>query len=479
MAIGNAAAWEVRTAAGSDTNGGGFIRGASGTDYSQQNSKNTSGNNISTTDASFSGTTLSSATASFTSAIVGNVIYVNGAWYQVTVFTNSTTVTVDRSGSGSSLTMNIGGALATLTQAVTNAQQNNLIYCTGSQTTTATVTLSLAVSGSGSLASDYLSYSIIGYGSTRGDGGQFTLQTSTNSVNGITIASGAGQILLQNLLIKCTAGTPGDGIIAGTSGGSYDLFLDNCRITGWNEGIRSPFSTQYWILPITLHNCEVDSNTSHGVHSIAFTALFDCYIYNNGGIGFFMDTASGQASAGFVSHNTTYQSNTTAGIKHSGSVGSSVSTAPGYMTNNAFIGNGIGYQMNVNAATVLFENNIVYNNTTGVEGTTAMTIVGIVRNNFFYNNGTARTNFPVGSGDITGTGNPFTSTTGGSPNLALNTTSGAGAACRAAGFPGVLQVGGTGYVDIGPLQHQDSGGATVVISPNITRYYQTENEDAI
>ena len=78
MALSASGVWEVRTA-GNDTNGGGFKSGASGTDYSQQDAKNTAGNNISTTDAVSDGTTtITSATAAFTSAIVGNFIYLTG-----------------------------------------------------------------------------------------------------------------------------------------------------------------------------------------------------------------------------------------------------------------------------------------------------------------------------------------------------------------------------------------------------------------
>ena len=36
MALSASTVWEVRPATGSDNNGGGFVTGASGTDYSQQ-----------------------------------------------------------------------------------------------------------------------------------------------------------------------------------------------------------------------------------------------------------------------------------------------------------------------------------------------------------------------------------------------------------------------------------------------------------
>src|SRR5438034_4707876 len=103
MVLAQSTVWEVRTA-GSDTNGGGYT-GSSGFDYSQQNSKNVAtGLDDSTTDAvTAATTTVTSATANFSSSIVGNIIYLSGgtgsltgAWYQAATRVNSTTITVDR-----------------------------------------------------------------------------------------------------------------------------------------------------------------------------------------------------------------------------------------------------------------------------------------------------------------------------------------------------------------------------------------------
>src|SRR3569833_3024642 len=121
MAIPSNAVWEVRLG-GNDTNGGGFVPGGSGTDYSVQDSKNTTGNNISTTDAVSNGTTtITSATINATSDLVNNIVYFSGGSgsitpvrKRVTGVTNSTTITIDSSiASSTGLTMNVGGALAT------------------------------------------------------------------------------------------------------------------------------------------------------------------------------------------------------------------------------------------------------------------------------------------------------------------------------------------------------------------------------
>ena len=76
------------------------------------------GSNISTTDAVANGsTTITSATANFNASIVGTAIELSAgsgsltaAWYYVTAFTNSTTVSVDRVvPSGTGISMSIGG----------------------------------------------------------------------------------------------------------------------------------------------------------------------------------------------------------------------------------------------------------------------------------------------------------------------------------------------------------------------------------
>lgn len=111
MAFNSATQWEVQVG-GSDSNGGGFssaVAGA-GTDYSQQASPQ-----LNVSDAACSGnTTLTSATGGFTAAMVGNVLYLStGDRYQITGYTDTNTVTLDRNGpSSSGMTCNVGGCLA-------------------------------------------------------------------------------------------------------------------------------------------------------------------------------------------------------------------------------------------------------------------------------------------------------------------------------------------------------------------------------
>ena len=177
MALSASSVFEVRTV-GDDTNGGGFVTGASGTDYSQQDAKNTAGSNISTTDAVGNGTTtITSATASFTSAIVGNIIYLQGGTgslaagrYQVTTFTNSITIVVDRIvAAGTGITMNIGGAVVSLgilgSSTATILVVGNRIWIKSGTYTISSATINI----SGGCFSTTSSVAIEGYNSTRGD----------------------------------------------------------------------------------------------------------------------------------------------------------------------------------------------------------------------------------------------------------------------------------------------------------------------
>ena len=119
MAIGTTAVWEIWPGAsgthGSDTNGGGFDTGIAsyGTDYSQQATAQ-----IAVTDAVTNNTTtVTSATANFSAAHIGNAVYLSGTGtttgrYFVTGVTNATTITVDRatgSTGGTGVTLNLGG----------------------------------------------------------------------------------------------------------------------------------------------------------------------------------------------------------------------------------------------------------------------------------------------------------------------------------------------------------------------------------
>lgn len=107
----------------------------------------------------------------------------------------------------------------------------------------------------------------------------------------------------------------------------------------------------------------------------------------------------------------------------------------------------------------------------GVNSATTAWAVGLLDYNAYYlNTSGPANNVPTGSHYVTLTGDPFTNAAAG--DFSLNSTAGAGAACRAAGFPGAFPGGlTTGYLDIGAVQHQDSGGGGGSLGASLSRIF--------
>lgn len=444
MALSANTIWEVRSA-GSDTNGGGFVAGASGTDYSQQNSANSGGTDSSVTDGVTAGTTtVTSATANFGTSIVGNIIYIaggtagiTGGWYQVTARASTTSITVDRATgltAGTGVTINIGGALATLGQLSTNLNVPGMIAYVKAATYSISTGLSFVSSASSTLATR-----LIGYTTTRGDIGRatvlatagITMVTCNASSNGLrienfvfdgaSIASTAGlnlnssqYLAVSNCIVKNTAGAA---ITCGTN-----TYLQDIEVTGCTGGTAAVVNGSV-SLRLYIHDNTVTGITSSGT-------LIDSIIANNTGAT--SDGISGGSGTIGIINNCVVRGNGRHGISMIGSV----PVRNGAVCNCILEGNG-GYGISVSGGSAtmempLFRNNAYYNNTSG-----------------------ARTGFVAEVGAVTLSALPYA----GSGDYSLNATSGAGAACRAAGIPGLI-VGSstTGYRDIGAAQHQDSGG---------------------
>ncbi len=110
--------WYGRNA-GNNTNGIGFDAALGGTNYANQNSPQAALTDVVTNGT----TTVTSASALFTAAMVGNYIYIaggtggiTGAWYKITARSSSVSITVDRStglSAGTGATGNVGGAAST------------------------------------------------------------------------------------------------------------------------------------------------------------------------------------------------------------------------------------------------------------------------------------------------------------------------------------------------------------------------------
>ena len=365
MAISNSAVFECRNVAdyagAADTNGGGWVTGTTGTDYSYASLPSNGGYKYSftcTTVASSASITLPAASA--TSDLVGNIAYISGTgmtagWYQILTANGSTTITVDRSTgliSSSSITITIGGCFKS-PGVMTNVMTGTGQKCYFKYSTTAYSITSLTAGATGGpLAS--VGYGIYeGYDQTRGDrtgnqpliswssslGAQSSLtymyQGSTGSANqrwanmhfdggnyayvgGMNLNRG-GMIAIQCTVTNCN-GTAAVGIstagqaafcsvtncTTGITGSAYGCFVSGC-VTGIGTG---PIincivynCTTTGIAGGFVINCTVDSTTAANSHGITGAAAVNCIASNQsatGASGFtttFNDTCAGYNNA--------------------------------------------------------------------------------------------------------------------------------------------------------------------------------------
>lgn len=234
MALSATVEWDVRTS-GDDSNGGGFNSGASGTDYSQQDSAQVSFSDLVIDGAD--NTKLTSALNPFTSAHVGNVLNVTGGTgfttgrYQV-VSVVAAVATMDRAvgtvgstgGAGK-----LGGALATIGAAAGPAVSGNVLHVkAGTYTFSATVTFSVGV------------VTLRGYQTTHSDGGTKPLvTTATNSTDLFHVTGGGGYawLYVENLSLSNTASTRAVGLAAS---GNYAAFLIlDCVFDGFSYAVNA------------------------------------------------------------------------------------------------------------------------------------------------------------------------------------------------------------------------------------------------
>ena len=172
MAISANAVWEVRsTATAGNVNGGFFVTGASGTDYSQQNAAQ-----YSTSTATTAGISAVISWASAANDMVGNGLYIASGtnftvgWYEIISVSVGVSVTVDRNcttGVGSNGVIKVGGALSlgSSDDAVFESMvAGNVMHVKGSATYTLGGTVTISAAGG-----TQNPIKVIGYASTRGD----------------------------------------------------------------------------------------------------------------------------------------------------------------------------------------------------------------------------------------------------------------------------------------------------------------------
>lgn len=458
MAISASCVWEVRTT-GADTNGGGYVSG--GTDYSQQNTPV-----LTLTDISASGSTLTSATGGFTSAMVGNIICLYGGSgslartrRQITSFVDSNTVVVDATvATGSNITGNVGGAIANPGECCAKgAVAYNTIWI---KSGTYYVNDAGYTNG-GQCCANIPSYALfMGYNSSRGDaptGSGRPLIQATNSISSFTLVNGFGNVACFIAHVRADGNnyTSSRGYHVTDYACAYNCEALNCKNNGFaGYGIRT-----FLVL------CSATGCTTNP--AIIVQECFFCVAHNNSVTGFGANTNGISQWIGCVSaYNTGTNShgfspgsgmtlnfiNCTAHQNGGSGIYVTDSTRPCAVINCVSTENGAyGFHGSGNPL-AMFYHCVGWGNTSGD----------------FISSIAASQKINCSSA----TSDPFVASNGASPSdsgyLAPNSTAGAGALLRSSAFPSAYPylTGTTNYQDIGAIGHPDSGsGGGLLVNP--------------
>lgn len=462
-----ATTWEVRTV-GNNNNGGCFITGSTGTDFSQQNAAQ-----YTVTDLALpTGTTLTSATHTFIASDVGNCIHITAGtgytagFYQI-VSVAGGTATIDRAAGTPVLsggTASVGGALADINTAMiaVGRQPSQIIFvkATATYTTAASIALTQAVTQQSTIPPNQL----IGYTTTRTDAGKATLQLITNTGLVALNGSGISGWYIRNFIVDCNSLGTSTGILIGENSMVINSKVTNCT----TNGIQTQ-STNY----SSIIDTEVTGGTSctAGINWTSGNAgtILRCWVHDNACTGILANQRR------IILYNVV--SNNTGATSDGISIASSLDGV--VIIGNTIYKNGRhGILNSSNDLTVAnhIRNNLLISNVgTGIVGGGAAGSAALPQydGNAFFGNAATRSNMDdvgvVNAGnaaapytnvlDIILTADPFVSAA--TNNYSLNTTAGGGAAVRSTGTPGVIPgLVQTGSMDLGALQAAPAAAST-------------------
>lgn len=446
--------YEVRTAG--SQGGGCFKEGATGTDFSQQDSPQFSFTDLASGTGTSGSPVVTSASHNFGSADVGNCInvtagtnWLTGRYLVVSVSSNAATLdrTVGTSATLSGGTWKEGGAAPSLAALNNSMQSGNRAW----------VKADAAYVISSKVTFNYTSSSaswIRGYTSTRGDNGRATIQ-SIGSIGGDRLVdlNVSNNFTFANFTFDVNS----DAGVTCLLFLGQPIYAENIDCKNFNQ---STAQIQFNNIRGTCRNCSIHDGIDAGNIFYLSNQENECIYCSAVNI-------TGSAAVGFQ---------ITEGVcLYCAAINLSGTNADGFHLGNqatSILDHSICYGINrdcveISAANVnaVITNNIFVNAVNGINNVSGTTLrAGDILNdyNFTYNmSGAAVVALTAGSHSATLTGTPFTNSS--TLDFSLNATAGAGAAVRAAGVPisysGLL---GTGYPDAGLFQHQDSGGGGAV-----------------
>jgi len=287
MALSASTVWECRLAGSgsSDTNGGGYVTGSSGTDWSQQD-----GPKYSLTNGSATTGNATINTVSASADMVGNIAYISGGtgsivggWYQIISQVTGTSITVDRSTglvTGTGVNITIGGALATPGQAAALLTVTSMKAWIKYNASAYVLSTSTAGSGGPALIPSGISTTIQGYDQSRGDntGNRPTLQVPSSGVTfgGNTYlfaGQGVARQTFVNLIADSNSIANSSGFnLIGAPGVAYNCTSKNANGTGtigFNNGVPLSCSATNCLngfnQPTSAEGCYVSTSVASAV----------------------------------------------------------------------------------------------------------------------------------------------------------------------------------------------------------------------
>jgi hypothetical protein len=456
-AIGAFAVWECEPGVGVATNGGGYdssLAGA-GTDYTQSATPIYTESTATTSSSTLVVGTL----GTFTSAMIGNAIYLSDAptqRYFITAVPTAFHLTVDRATAATtagSVTLHIGGALdgssATMVALFNSGcypANGNTIYCLYNASNSCSIATTLTFA-SGSDATSGRCLTVVGYATTRTlTNRDANLPVWTTTANVGQIVSASNGIIIRN--ISANGGNFGQN--GWQMGGTCTAFF-RCNWSNVNSGNAYPLfygasqTGETYCIECTATGQGLNIGFS-GCMCIGCTAVVD-----TGGIGYSQCNSCTNCLAKGAGAGTGFMNN---------------GTLTGFTQCVAY-DVATGFTSNSSPRPELFQNCIASTCTTGFTASSGVYGFTFLYGDAYYNCSTGvnasifASNIMNGGGVAASaiscpSGDPFVSASGG--NFTLSS-----AGIIDLGAKGYYLVAGTaetGYPDIGAYQHQATGGTS-------------------
>ncbi len=392
MAISASAVWDVRSTAtgGANVNGGFFVTGASGTDYSKQNGAQYALTGIASAGA---GNVVLSASAA--ADMVGNGCHVisgtnfTTGWFEITSVSVGVSITFSTNVAGASIctgvgasgVLNIGGAMSlggTDDDAVFEAGTAGNIYYVKNGTYTLGGTVSISLSSATNPSK------IIGYNTTQGDNPMGSTRPLIDC-GAATFTLGAGW-QFRYMQLTSTAGTS---LIVGTAS-----ILTHCKVLNTSTTANRTAISASGITNSMVEACEMVSIRGIGfatgnIGIVRHSYIHDCNIGIN----------VGNVASSATINNCLIESCTSNAIKVTGAM-----TAPLTINSCTLYGSeqktGDGINFITGATLMRVTDTIIYGFVNGIIHADASN-PGYEKTNNYFNNTTNRTNWPTSSTSIT------------------------------------------------------------------------------